>query len=148
MSSDADPHVWRTVFNAFDRDGSGRIDRDELTRALRRLGGDWTKQRIARALDEFDADGQGALTFEQFYVMVTGGAPLVDPELVRAFRAMDIDGDGQITAEELEGLFNAAGVNAKAEIAAFVDEADHDRNGVITFDEFMSIAQKTGRNDG
>ena len=34
MSVDADPHVWRTVFNAFDRDGSGRIDRDELTHAL------------------------------------------------------------------------------------------------------------------
>lgn len=148
MSNDRDPHVWRTVFNAFDRDGSGRIDREELVKALRRLGGEWTKERIADALDGFDADGQGSLDFQQFYVMVTGGQPLVDPELVRAFRAMDVDGDGQITAEELSGLFAAAGVNAKAEIAEFVAEADSDRNGVITFDEFMAIAGGTGGQDG
>lgn len=140
MADDRDPSVWRTVFKAFDRDHNGRIDREELTRALRNLGGSWTKERIADHLDAYDADGQGALSFEQFYALVTGSQRLVDPELVRAFRAMDIDGDGRITAEELKGLFSAAGVNAEAEIAEFVAEADHNKDGSITFDEFLTIA--------
>ena len=143
MADDRDPTVWRTVFNAFDRDRSGRVDRAELTRALKNLGGSWTPERIANSLDSYDADGLGALTFDQFYALVIGEQRLVDPELVRAFRAMDVDGDGQITAKELEGLFRAAGVNAKAEIAEFIAEADRDQNGSISFEEFMLIAERT-----
>lgn len=134
--------VWRTVFRAFDRDGSGTIDHEELTKALQRLGTEWTSQRIRDAMDAYDADANGKLSFDEFYALVTGAPPTVDPELVRSFRAMDLDGDGAITAYELKGIFDAAGVNAQAEIDAFIEEGDADGDGRITFDEFIKIAGK------
>lgn len=135
--------VWKTVFQAFDRDNSGRIDPRELHRALKNLGAGWTEKRIKEKLDSYDTDASGDLTFEQFYNLVTGAPPTVDPELVRAFRAMDLDGDGAITAYELKGLFDAAGVNAMAEVEAFIEEGDLDGDGRITFDEFLKIAANT-----
>lgn len=132
--------VWRTVFKAFDRDNNGRIDRGELTRALKHLGGSWSEERITEALDSYDADASGALTFEEFLLLVTGQPPPADPELVRAFRAMDTDGDGAITASELQTLFNAAGVNAAEEVRRFVEEGDLNGDGRITFDEFVRLA--------
>lgn len=138
-----DDSVWRTVFKAFDRDSSGRIDRTELTRALRNLGGKWTPDRIATALDQYDADALGALTFAQFKALATGADPLVDPELVRSFRALDLDGDGQITVEELIGIFRAAGVEADGDVVSFVREADTNQDGAIQFDEFIALARQT-----
>lgn len=136
--------VWRTVFNAFDRNRNGRIDHDELGRALKNLGRAWSEKRIRDALDGYDTDASGALTFDQFYALVTGAPRPVDPELVRAFRAMDLDGDGAITAYELKGIFDAAGVNAMAEIDEFMAESDLDGDGRITFDEFLEIASSDG----
>lgn len=135
--------VWRTVFRAFDRDASGRVDRAELTRALKSLGGEWTEAHIANQLDSYDADGRNALSFDQFLGLVTGGPALVDPELVRAFRAMDLNGDGAITPDELTSLFDMAGVNAQAEIDAFIEEGDLDGDGKIDFGEFMKLASAT-----
>lgn len=132
--------VWRTVFKAFDRDNNGRVDHGELTRALKHLGGGWTEARITEALDSYDTDASGDLSFEQFVLLVTGRPPPVDPELVRAFRAMDLDGDGAITARELKSLFDAAGVNAQAEVDAFVAEGDLDGDGRISFEEFLRLA--------
>jgi Ca2+-binding EF-hand superfamily protein len=141
--SEATVGVWRTVFRAFDRDGSGRVDRAELSRALRNLGDAWTDERIAAELDKYDADGRNALTFDQFLQLVTGGPALVDPELVRAFRAMDLNGDGAITPDELKSLFDLAGVNAQAEIDAFILEGDLDGDGQIDFGEFLKLATAT-----
>ncbi|MEZ4316826.1 MAG: EF-hand domain-containing protein [Myxococcota bacterium] len=132
--------VWRTVFSAFDRDHNGRIDRNELTRALKNLGGEWTETRIRDAFDSYDADASGGLNFEEFFALVTGAPAPANPELVRAFRAMDLDGDGAITANELKGLFDAAGVNAQAEVDEFIREGDLDGDGRITFDEFLKLA--------
>lgn len=134
--------VWKTVFRAFDRDGSGRVDRQELVRALKGLGGEWTEKKVAELLDHYDADARNALTFEQFLALVTGGPTLVDPELVRSFRAMDLNGDGAITADELKALFDAAGVNAQEEIDAFIEEGDLDGDGQISFGEFMTLADQ------
>lgn len=134
------PAIWRTVFKAFDRDNNGRVDREELTRALKHLGGEWTEDRISEAMDSYDTDASGDLSFEQFFLLVTGAPPPVDPELVRAFRAMDLDGDGAITAAELKSLFDAAGVNARAEVEEFLAEGDANGDGRITFDEFLVMA--------
>lgn len=132
--------VWRTVFNAFDRDHNGRIDPEELVRALKNLGGAWTPEKIKDSFDAYDADADGGLTFDEFFALVTGAPPPVDPELVRAFRAMDLDGDGAITAHELKSLFDAAGVNAQAEVDEFIRDGDIDGDGRITFDEFVKLA--------
>ena len=132
--------VWRTVFEAFDRDDSGRVDHEELARGLKNLGKSWSKARVSELLDSYDLDARGGLTYEQFLLLVQGEAPPVDPELVRAFRAMDLDGDGAITAEELGQVFRAAGVNATAEIHAFIEESDLNRDGKVTFEEFLQMS--------
>ncbi len=54
------------VFKSFDRDGSGSIDRDELTRLLEALGQDLPEEELAVALEVIDINHSGRISWEEF----------------------------------------------------------------------------------
>ncbi len=54
------------VFKSFDRDGSGSIDRAELTRLLEALGQDLPEEELAVALEVIDINHSGRISWEEF----------------------------------------------------------------------------------
>ncbi|KAH7316388.1 hypothetical protein B0J17DRAFT_687221 [Rhizoctonia solani] len=62
----------RDVFERFDRDGSGTIERAELGRAVALLGDKLTDQELAMIMHEVDTDGDGRVSFEEFTRMMRG----------------------------------------------------------------------------
>ncbi|KAF8672503.1 calcium ion binding [Rhizoctonia solani] len=54
----------RQVFDRFDKDGSGSIERGELGKAVALLGDQLTDQELAMIMREVDADGDGRVSFE------------------------------------------------------------------------------------
>ncbi|CAE6474361.1 unnamed protein product, partial [Rhizoctonia solani] len=56
----------RQVFDRFDRDGSGSIERGELRRAVTLLGNKLTDQELSMIMREVDTDGDGRVSFEEF----------------------------------------------------------------------------------
>ncbi|KAG8696490.1 calmodulin-like 3, partial [Ceratobasidium sp. 423] len=54
----------REVFDRFDRDGSGSIERGELRRAVTLLGNKLTDQELTMIMREVDTDGDGRVSFE------------------------------------------------------------------------------------
>ncbi len=54
------------VFKSFDRDGSGSIDRNELTRLLEALGQDLPEEELAVALEVIDINHSGRISWDEF----------------------------------------------------------------------------------
>ena len=55
------------VFDSIDLDGSGRLDRSELSKASLQLGRRLTDIDVAVAMEEMDADGGGDIDFDEFF---------------------------------------------------------------------------------
>jgi len=73
MRQDAIDNQIKDVFDAFDEDGSGMIDIQEMSAALERLSADGNVDRddIADLFHIIDADSDGLISFEEFYIMMT-----------------------------------------------------------------------------
>jgi len=61
----AEEHL-RDVFDLFDVDGSGYIDRDDMRLLMKRLAQDLTDDEITSIMEEVDTDGDGKISFEEF----------------------------------------------------------------------------------
>ena len=60
-------------FELFDRDGSGRIDEDELAEMLVQLAIPANEETVKRLAEEIDTDGGGDIDFGEFLEWYTGG---------------------------------------------------------------------------
>ncbi len=57
--------LW-TLFNKIDRDGNGRIDKNELKAAFQRANLSVPPKKLDRFVEEFDRDGSGVITFDEW----------------------------------------------------------------------------------
>jgi hypothetical protein len=70
------------INSALDTDGDGMV----------------TPAEMAKLHDEYDTDGTGTLSIEEFEAL---NSALHRQQMVRHFQFLDRDGDGQVTAEEM-----------------------------------------------
>ena len=61
--SDVQLEEFKEAFNAFDADGGGSIDREELAALFRSLGRAQTEEEMDRLMQAADADGSGRYTW-------------------------------------------------------------------------------------
>ncbi|XP_014678898.1 PREDICTED: calmodulin-like [Priapulus caudatus] len=57
---------YTEAFRLFDRDGNGKLDREELRLIIRKLNPDVTDMTIAEMVKSADADGDGNIDYEEF----------------------------------------------------------------------------------
>merc|ERR1719491_2151132 len=69
-TNSVDAEQARAVFAKFDANGDGRIDADELAKAMREMGREYSEERIAELIDEIDENHDGFIDAEEFRVMV------------------------------------------------------------------------------
>jgi len=59
------------AFRAFDIDGNGKIDRDELAQVMKNLGQELSAEEIEAMMKEADTDGDGSIDFEEFKALMS-----------------------------------------------------------------------------
>uniref|UniRef100_A0A915A030 EF-hand domain-containing protein n=2 Tax=Parascaris TaxID=6254 RepID=A0A915A030_PARUN len=83
---------WTQCFRSFDRDGSGNIDKDELSAALRQFGYRLSERFIDLLMIKFDRTHTHRVNFDDFIQLC-----VVLQTLTASFRDKDADRDGVIT---------------------------------------------------
>ncbi|CAN6331897.1 unnamed protein product [Urochloa humidicola] len=139
----------REIFRRFDMDGDGSLTQLELAALLRSLGLRPTGEEVRALLAGMDADGNGAVEFDELAAaiapLLTTQTHLVDQaQLLEVFRAFDRDGNGYISAAELARSMARLGQPLTfEELTRMMRDADADGDGVISFQEFAAVMAKS-----
>eukprot|EP00826_Nyctotherus_ovalis_P049524 TRINITY_DN599_c0_g3_i4.p2 TRINITY_DN599_c0_g3~~TRINITY_DN599_c0_g3_i4.p2 ORF type:complete len:209 (-),score=72.37 TRINITY_DN599_c0_g3_i4:103-729(-) len=136
----------KEVFQQFDKNGDGVLERNELLEGYMKLGK--TKKQAARIVDkimnQIDLNNNGTIDYSEFLMANLRHEDITSSEkLKEAFKIFDKDGDGHITVKEIKEVL---GGNDEA-VAELVKAADLDGDGQISFDEFTQMMMKLYRGD-
>ena len=136
---------FKAMFEMYDKDSKGYIDKRDLGALMRSLGQNPSFQEINQMIEEVDEDKNGEITFLEFLGLLARRMKEADPEdeLLEAFKVFDRDGNGFITSHELRHIMNNLGEGlTPEEIEEMVKEADQDNDGQIDYDEFVKMMSK------
>ena len=148
-------------FNAYDLDGSGAIDFDELDAAFKSMGQHSSKQEIQNIIAKV-SDGGNEVSWPGFlkimkmispnemkaYEEKFFGPAAKFPQFsrddvetfIKAFRQFDTDGSGSMDAKELEAMFKYMGQGSTSQqIQQMVTKYDTNKSGVIEWSEFLHM---------
>ncbi|XP_073770075.1 centrin-3 isoform X1 [Danio rerio] len=109
---------------------------------MRALGFEVKKVDVLKILKDYDREGTGKISFEDFREVVTDMILERDPkeEILKAFKLFDDDETGKISLRNLRRVARELGEDMSDEdLRAMIDEFDTDGDGEINQDEFISI---------
>lgn len=123
--------------------GAGTITTAELGTVMKSLGQHPTEAELRDMVEEVDADGSGAIDFEEFLSLVARqmrGEGDAEEELREAFRVFDKDSSGAISLDELRSVMKNLGEKlSEDELNEMLHEADVDGDGQINYKEFAKV---------
>lgn len=130
------------TFRAFDKDGNGSFDRQELAMVLASTGRVYTEEQIQKAMDRISHQkGAKSITFEQFGALLRVEVDLsLEAKAARRFEQFDSDGNGEISLQELKKCIQSMDdLVTTAEIEEMLKTCDEDHNGSVSFEEFLKL---------
>ncbi|EGD83035.1 centrin [Salpingoeca rosetta] len=135
-------HEIKEAFDLFDTDKDGCLDYHELKVAMRALGFDVKKTEVQKIMREYDRDGTGLISEQDFNAVV--GDRILDrnpiEEVMKAFKLFDEDQTGKISIGNLRRVARELGEDIPDdELKAMIEEFDQDNDGEINEEEFLSI---------
>lgn len=96
------------IFRIMDDDGSKSLDLAEFKKGIRDYGLVIDDAEAKAMFTEFDKDGSGTISFEEFLQKLRPPMSGSRLEIIgKAFVKADKTGDGQITIDDLKGVYNA-----------------------------------------
>uniref|UniRef100_A0A5B6YFP0 Putative calcium-binding protein CML36 n=1 Tax=Davidia involucrata TaxID=16924 RepID=A0A5B6YFP0_DAVIN len=134
------------AFKLIDKDGDGKITREELEALLSGVGAKPpSEEELTMMLSEVDRDGDGCISLEEFGAIRSAfEPPACDSELRDAFNVFDTDHDGRITAEELHGVFKAIGDEqcTLEDCRRMIIDVDKNGDGFVCFEDFTRMMEQ------
>ncbi|KAG7277792.1 hypothetical protein CRUP_026093 [Coryphaenoides rupestris] len=131
-------HEVKEAFDLFDTDKDKEIDYHELKVAMRALGFEVRKVDVLKILKDYDREGTGKISFEDFTERILARDP--KEEILKAFKLFDDDETGKISLRNLRRVARELGENIPdEELRSMIDEFDTTGDGEINQEEFLSI---------
>eukprot|EP00041_Stephanoeca_diplocostata_P015410 m.294028 g.294028 ORF g.294028 m.294028 type:complete len:188 (-) comp20026_c0_seq28:2031-2594(-) len=118
---------FQTIFNVFDEDHDGKLQSDDVIRAIRSLG-HVISQRVADdIITDLDCDNEGECEYKEFIRILENleKVKVSRRALVEGFQALDDSGRGQINKPDLQHILSVLGGEPLSEedMADFLHQA-------------------------
>jgi len=139
-----------SIFDMYDNDGSGEVDREELLQVMNSLGFTLSDNELDTMFAALDADGDGTVSRDEFIIWAVrnrekGGKEDMETKIKNMFRIFDKDDSGSITVSELvEGLKGLKHGLTTDDLVALANELDANGDGEISLHEFSAIIGVSG----
>ncbi len=128
----------KQMFDDFDKDKDGSIDRSELELALRSLNLDFTQGDIEAYIEQVDKNKNGAISYDEFKVFFEEKLSYKEQEqLGEIFDLLDRDGDHMVGDLEVQFALHCLGEEISKEEAELMVRVVTS-GGKISKDQFIS----------
>lgn len=144
LISEADTKDLREAFQGLDKNGDGRLSKEELLLLYRTTLGDAEADVEANKLiANVDTDHSGFIDYSEFLkASLDRSKHLCKQNLEVTFKAFDVDGSGQISAVELKAVL-AGGEGCEDGVwNALIQEADQNGDGQLDIKEFKELIMR------
>ncbi|OMJ71312.1 hypothetical protein SteCoe_30512 [Stentor coeruleus] len=131
----------RRIFQTLDKDGNGKITRQELLEEYMKVM-EFTKAQkiVERIIDDIDQDNDGNIDYTEFLACCREGMKKESEEnLILAFNLFDLDGNGVITVDEIRSVLENGQIADEKVWFGLLQEADSNGDGLIDLDEFIKF---------
>eukprot|EP00440_Ansanella_granifera_P074817 gb/GFBE01081193.1/.p1 GENE.gb/GFBE01081193.1/~~gb/GFBE01081193.1/.p1 ORF type:complete len:196 (+),score=73.07 gb/GFBE01081193.1/:1-588(+) len=135
----------REVFSAFDDDGNGSLDAEELALVLRSVGLAPSAKEIKRMIDEVDADGSGCIEWPEFLFLMSKNVVKPDEQHRFAFEFFDREKEGKVQKSDFMKQMNTLGAGfSEAELDEMFQEAKFEDGDTeqLTYKEFVKMMMR------
>ncbi|XP_010512205.1 PREDICTED: calmodulin-like protein 4 [Camelina sativa] len=138
----------KRVFQMFDKNGDGRITKEELNDSLENLGIFMPDKDLIQMIQKMDANGDGCVDINEFESLYGSIVEEKEEEDMRdAFNVFDQDGDGFITVKELKSVMASLGLKQGRTLKCckeMIMQVDEDGDGRVNYKEFLQMMKSVG----
>jgi len=145
VMSEKDKERLQKIFTTIDKNGDGKLSREELIDGFTSFGEPHAKavNKVNDILANLDTDKNGYIEYSEFLMALMDKKQMLSKtNLVQAFNAFDQNGDGYIVASEIKSLLGIGQEYSEEAWAEIVSEIDKNKDGKISFSEFEAMMRK------
>jgi calcium-dependent protein kinase len=129
------------VFRSLDRNGDGRLSKEELLFAYRQHNTEeQTQEIVENVMRKVDVDKSGFIDYSEFLAASINLQTLTSKaNLEQAFRLFDKDGSGKITIQEVKEILGGDQQVSDSVWQQIMKEVDANSDGEIDLKEFINM---------
>ncbi|CAK81686.1 unnamed protein product (macronuclear) [Paramecium tetraurelia] len=131
-------------FQSLDKDGDGRINREDLIFGLKELKLDeiQIEKQIDKIMEQCDFNKTGSIEYNAFLsIMIRQELSEKTNKLEQAFKQFDLDNDGFVKKENLEDVFGGIIID-QTHWEEVLKKCDSDQQGIINKENFVRLLQQ------
>lgn len=137
---------YQEIFDSYDVNGNGVIDKKEMEAVLERLGQPATSKQIQKIFDELGSTNQ-QITFDEFIEFIkkyhlSKNKNSTD-EIIGAFQVFDKNHNGVLSLSEFKHILMDLGQKfTEEEVNEIFSESDLNQDGNLDYREFVEFWQE------
>ena len=138
---------YQEVFDSYDVDGNGVIEKKEMETILQRLGQPARSEQIELLFKKLNTNNDSVLSFDEFIDFMReyhlSKNKTNTNEVVEAFQVFDKNNNGVLSIRELKHILTNLGNKfSEEEVEEIFKEVDLDQDGNISYREFVEFWQE------
>lgn len=132
------------VFKAFDKNGDGKLSKQEIMDGYDvHFGKSMNQEEVDKMFEQVDIDGNGYIDYSEFVVASMNEKSLLTTDkLQAAFKMFDKDGSGTISTDEIKTVLSFGKTLDEEVVQEIIKQVDQNGDGQISFEEFSAMMKR------